>query len=666
MTPDTAPERQRAPSRLHTACLCVAALAASAGVGAQSRPADLTGIPLEQLLDMEVLTASRFTQKASRAPSAVRVITADDIRRHGWRTLAEALESLPGLHVSSDRGYTYLGARGILRPGDYDTRFLLLVDGHRMNDPVYSQAPIGTEFPLDPALVERIEYVPGPGSAMYGSNAFFGVINVITRGPDAFRRGEIGALAGSHGDRAVRASVVLNGPLGRTLLSADVARQDGDTLFLPAFAVDGQDGVARGLDGSRSRRLFARHRHGDLGVMLVASQRDKGIPTANYGQVFGAPGADVQDRWGMLGMEYARALSADTDWRVQAHLVDFRYVGHYVYDVVNRDVARGWVATLESGVVTRALDRHVIAAGVELGWTRGVEQLNFDVAPRQDYLHSRSSGERAALYVNDEWAFAPDWSVSTGLRLDGENGGNLRLSPRVALVGTLGPATTLKAIAGQAFRAPNAYERYYAVDGPGGQRANPGLGAEHIRTTELLLSHALGTGSQIDLGVYRYRLRDLITLVEDPGSGLLTLENAASATSTGLEASLLHGWQGGARLRASYALARVEGWGEAGQPVNSPRHMAKLHLLAPLGDSLSLAAGARYTARRATREGAVGSATVVDAALRWAVPRSPVEIALGARNLFDHAYDDPVGPEFLPDAVPRPGRSAHVDVLWRF
>lgn len=142
---------------------------------------DLTELALEDLLQVEISTASKFTQNLRNAPSAAQVITAEDIQRHGWRTLAEALNSLHGFYGVNDRAYAFVGTRGFLVPGDYNTRFLLLLNGQRLNDNIYEQANFGQEFPLDLALVERIEYVPGPGSAIYGSNAFFGVINVIAR-----------------------------------------------------------------------------------------------------------------------------------------------------------------------------------------------------------------------------------------------------------------------------------------------------------------------------------------------------------------------------------------------------------------------------------------------------------------------------------------------------
>ncbi|UUZ48432.1 TonB-dependent receptor plug domain-containing protein [Massilia sp. B-10] len=116
----------------------------------RAAPQDLTTVPLEQLLTMEVFSASKFKQNASDAPAVVTVISAADIRAYGWRTLADVARSVRGLYVSYDRNYSYLGERGFLRPGDYNTRFLLLVDGNRVNDAVYDQAPVGGEFPPRP------------------------------------------------------------------------------------------------------------------------------------------------------------------------------------------------------------------------------------------------------------------------------------------------------------------------------------------------------------------------------------------------------------------------------------------------------------------------------------------------------------------------------------
>ena len=145
---------------------------------------ELSQLSLEQLADLpidSVFSASMYMQKVTEAPSSVTIVTADEIRGFGHRTLADILRSVRGFYVTYDRNYSYLGVRGFSRPGDYNARVLLLIDGHRLNDNVFGSALLGSEFPLDVELIERIEIIRGPSSSLYGTSAFFAVINVITK-----------------------------------------------------------------------------------------------------------------------------------------------------------------------------------------------------------------------------------------------------------------------------------------------------------------------------------------------------------------------------------------------------------------------------------------------------------------------------------------------------
>src|SRR5580700_745710 len=151
----------------------------------QESPSDLSQASLEQLGNIRVYSASMHLQPSGDAPSSVTVITANEIQQQGYRTLADILRTVRGFFVTYNRNYTSLGVRGFARPGDFNTRILLLVDGHRLNDNVYDEAMIGTEFPIDIDMIRRIEIVRGPVSSLYGSNALFAIINIITkRGQD--------------------------------------------------------------------------------------------------------------------------------------------------------------------------------------------------------------------------------------------------------------------------------------------------------------------------------------------------------------------------------------------------------------------------------------------------------------------------------------------------
>src|ERR1700733_14150528 len=121
-----------------------------------SKPPDLADMSLEQLTQINVYSASKHEQSVSDAPSSVTVITA-----------AEILGTVRGFYIPSDRYQSYIGVRGFGRLGDWNSRILLLVDGHRINDSVLGQAFIGLEFPVDIDLIERIEIIRGPSSSLY-------------------------------------------------------------------------------------------------------------------------------------------------------------------------------------------------------------------------------------------------------------------------------------------------------------------------------------------------------------------------------------------------------------------------------------------------------------------------------------------------------------------
>ena len=129
---------------------------------ADTPSADMLDMSIEDLMEIEVSTvyaASRHRQKVTEAPSSVSIVTSDDIKKYGYRTLADILKSVRGFYVTYDRNYSYLGSRGFSRPGDYNSRYLVMVDGLRLNDAVYDTASIGTEFVLDVGPIDRVEVI---------------------------------------------------------------------------------------------------------------------------------------------------------------------------------------------------------------------------------------------------------------------------------------------------------------------------------------------------------------------------------------------------------------------------------------------------------------------------------------------------------------------------
>ena len=226
--------------------------------------------------------ASKYEQELKEAPSFVSIVTAQDIKRFGYRTLADILRGVTGFFTTYDRNYHFVGARGFARPGDYNTRVLPLVDGHGVNDSIYDQAPMGTDFILDGDLIERVEVIRGPSSSLYGANAFLGVINVITRKGRDLKGTELSGEAGSFGTYKGRASYGNRFQNGLEMIASGTGfTSSGQDLFFKEFNHPGTNradaGVDRGShgpgrqDGSPSGedargdggpgRPYARYRH---------------------------------------------------------------------------------------------------------------------------------------------------------------------------------------------------------------------------------------------------------------------------------------------------------------------------------------------------------------------------------------------------------------------
>ncbi len=652
-----------------------ASAASLAGASAQANGGasdDLASLPLESLMNLTVSGATRIEQSASSAPAAVMVLTATDIRDYGWRTLADALATLPGLYVSSDRMYSYLGARGFQRPGDYNSRFLLLIDGMRMNDAVYGQAPVGLDFPVDMDLVERIEYIPGPGSAVYGSNALFGVVNVITKKGSAIGGAQVAGAVGSFGEKEARGTYGWHGANGADLvLSATAYERHGQDLYYPEFDTPDQNhGVAQSLDGERNQTVFAKFGMGGFRISAGYGNRTKDVPGAPYDAVFNAP-FSVSDTHSFADATYTQTVRDDI-------AIDYElYAGRYDYSTralqppapgtanVDGDHAAWYGGDVHATV--RTVPRNRIMVGVDYTMNAARDQWNYNVAPYAKLLDDHRMSQRAGFYIDDEIKLAEPLTLDIGGRFDTEThvGGNF--SPRIALIWQPTASDTLKLIYGGAYRAPNAYEMYYAFPGDGGQLANPLLKSEHIDTQEIVYERALGTLGRATVTLFRYRLRDLITESVDPDTGLYVFRNVDRAQARGAELAWQQQFASGVRARASYSYQFSRDSISGGALQNSPRHMGKLNVSAPLFAKWArVGAEAQCISSRLAQAGSAGGYCVANVSVhsRKLVPRA--DLSLSVYNVFDRRYADPAGPGFVQSVIAQQSRTLLAKMVYGF
>jgi len=622
---------------------------------------DLAAMPLEDLLQVEVSGASRYVQSTREAPSAVTVITREQIRDHAWHTLSDVLDAIPGLFVATDRTYRYLGVRGLLQPSDYNTNVLLLIDGIPANDAVYNQAFLGTEGLVDMAVVERVEFIPGPGSSVYGSNAILGVINVVTASGRSLDGTRAEASVGTHGQRGGALRHGFGDDRRDLLLSASAWRTDGETVELDAGRVSGRD-------SDRNRRFLGRYAWGEFTLTGAYADRRKSYATAPYDTLLGDPRTFARDRQLLV------SLSHEGEWRPGLGLLTRLTAGGAEYradwpfdppDGVNRDDSHGHWWGVEVQATDTRVDRHTLVYGLEYRDEYELFQRNADLGPpRAVHLDDKRSARHVGAYLQDEWR-GETWRINAGVRADHYSSFGSTLNPRLALVHLLSPATTVKYLAGTAYRAPTVYEMHYH-DGNETMKANPELDPERIRSLEVAVEHVAAGGWQLGASFFHNRIRDLIVQETDPADDLLVYRNRGSATIRGAVLSLARRWSDGTRLGLSSSWHHARDGDSGERLTHTPRHVAKLDVTIPLG-SWRTTLEARHLGHRTTPAGAVGDQQWVNLALVSARPvLGGAQLALRVENLTDRRLADPASEEFPQDRLPRKGRVARMSATWQF
>jgi iron complex outermembrane receptor protein len=654
------------------AFLLVLGMVAPVAAGQQGAGKDLKELNLEQLMNVQFYTASKRAQNASDTPASVTVVTAEDIRSFGYRTLAEVLDGVRGYWVNYDRSYSYLGVRGFSRPGDYNTRILLLVNGHRLNDNIFYQALIGTEFPLDLDLVERIEIVRGPASSLYGTNAFLGVINVITRKPPIATRLELSTEAGSELARKARMTVGTPNLLDGAIFSASLFRADGaSALYFPEFdSPTTNHGLANRVDGDRYVNALAVVKWKHFTLQGLAGSRTKIIPTAAFETIFNDSGTRTTDSRAFAEVLYQRDYASGLQLMSRWFYDHYAYRGTYPYSrdgdrVVDYDSADGdWIGS--EFQVSHPLGHHqTLTSGADVRYNIRQAQLNRWSNGPAPVLDDHRNSSVVAVYAEDEWRLHPRISLTGGLRLDHYSAVRATaLSPRFAVIYRPDSATKIRYTYGRAFRAPNSYELYYedGVD----QESNPRLRPETINTHNLGIERAITPELHVSAEAFLNHIDNLIDTDLDPSNGLLRYVNTHSSRSQGLELGMevrRNRWRG----ELSYTLQKSEDEQTHQRLANDPLHLAKIRVQAPFAGALLAGLELRYASPQYTYAGCrIAERFLTNITVSNRKPLLGFDISASIYNLFDRSNYDPGSPNLRQLRILQDGRGFRIKIVRTF
>jgi iron complex outermembrane receptor protein len=650
-------------------------------VGAVHAVADEDALFEDELLFGEipsVFTASKFEQKVTEAPARTSVVTRDEIQRYGYRFLSEILQSLPGFYLHNDRSYMRLGVRGFNIPGDYNSRILLLVDGHRQNELLSDSMDIDDLFILDVDLIERVEVVRGPGSSLYGSNAFFAVINVITRDGRGLEGGEIAGSVGSYDTYQGRLS--LGNRLGNGveyLISGTYHESDGNSRV---YALEFDDpatnnGYYENNDGRQFQQLFGEVSFGDFSLQSAYIDREKRVPTGAFETVYNDPNTFTWDQRAYANVKYQTQLENASELMARIHYDWYQYTGDYPYDYADPGDPPDYVIFKDEGETDwwgaeaqwsgQLFEQHRFTMGGEYRDALKQAQKGYDVY--DTYLDIDTAYYTWGLYAQGDFRLHDDLMLSAGVRTDYLESSGRSTNPRLALIWSASQRTTLKAIYGTAFRAPSAYELYYN-DGDVFQKQAVDLQPEEIETYELILEQQLTRALRGIASVYRNKIENLIAAEIDPADGLAVFDNRGEAEVRGAELELLGKWEGGWRGAGSYTYQDAENSADGSRLVNSPLHLVKLNLIAPLiGDKLSAGLEWQYESPRKTLAGAETDAFSLTNLTLFSEPWVPgLTLSASVYNLFDEHYSHPGAPEHTQDLLEQDGRTFRLKLQYAF
>jgi outer membrane receptor protein involved in Fe transport len=684
------------------------------GYRSVSRPIEIstareTRMNVELIREERVEAASRRAESVEQTPSSVSLVPRAELTAFAYPTLYESLRGLPGVYFSDNRGYVGIGVRGLGRLNSYGNRILVLVDDVPINDSWLGSAYVGYDALTDLADVERVELVRGPGSAVYGTSAFSGVVNIVTR-----REATTGAEAGvsTNLDGVARARVRANWRYSNqtgVFASAAIGRSTGRDFYLPevanggtrASSPDAESGWARGLDGMQSATLRGRAHSGIWSMQWQWHRHKKHIPNAQFDTTFGDSRTQQTDERGFLELRAEPRLSADTSSVSSVTVNRYSFHGDYARPVVGgfgttpldgieRDRFLGHWVTLGE----RLVHEFTPALGVTLGGEASLHaQVKQTVQDASGLLLDRSNPFRVlAAYGIIDARLGSRVHISAGGRIDDYSTIGSSFNPRVGLVAKPYERGTTKINVGRAFRAPSIYELYYN-DGGRTQLDAPTLSPETIWSAELEQSHRFTSTIVGTIAAYGNVIRGLIDTVpvaQSPGSEAgtpRTGSNAAALDSAGnpevfrfanlslpivaigTEIGLRREWRSGwmASLYYGYtrtrfvtdgrlaSLLRFEQAKTYRHVANSPVHSATFKAVAPfLVKGLNLATRVTLEDRRWDRFETAGdpiaqqrtaAAVFWDLVLTAEDPRHHVNFAFGAYNLFDWRSTYPMGRE---------------------
>lgn len=543
--------------------------------------------------DEETVSVATGSSKAVRlAPSTASVITAEQIYQMGANSLEDVLQTIPGIHVSLRGIYaSNYSVRGIMTA--YTPQVLLLLNGYPLAE-AYSATKISIQkVPIK--NIKRIEIIRGPGSAVYGADAYAGVVNIITYDNSDITGTKIQVGVGNFDTQNAWLQTKTDIGSWELGLSLEWEKSAGDPDRIIASDLQSTFDVIFGTNASLAPEAASTHyRYVNSQINLSKDEWNIGLNTYYQDKAgIGTGIADALDPNGnqyyhqnIFEIKYTGEESDYSDWRHEATLNYFQLKQKSDYTIfpegallpIGADGNINFVTPVNlvlftegyigipagrddyySGDMVSFYNGHNdhqlrIAAGYKYQSVKLSELLNFgpgvldgsqtvvdgtltDITGTPNIFLPDLTRKNYYISIQDEWSFSTDWEMTVGLRYDDYSDFGNTLNPRLAVVWQSSYKLTSKFLYGRAFRAPSLSE-LFVVNNPD-ILGNPTLKPETIDTFEISLDYRFNYNFRTALNIFSYRADKLIKFVPDNNIlGSNTAQNSAGQKGSGVELEL--------------------------------------------------------------------------------------------------------------------------------
>jgi outer membrane receptor for ferrienterochelin and colicins len=644
--------------------------------------------PVDALLRPKRLEVAGATQRSVRledAPASTTIITAEELRLFGYRTVAEALRSVRSLQVWTDRLYDSAGMRGFGWPENANARILVLLNGHPLNDVVRGHGPLGMDLGIDMAQVERIEVVRGEGM-VFGTTAFLGLVNVVTRRPDegVHVRFSMAANAKPGLDFQTMASG-RRGP-GELMVLAGIGRSIGD----PLPRAGEQEGLLS--DTESARRIFVFGRYGGLSLTSGVIRRIKQVPIG-FHWTEGQP-VEAMDSRLFAALQYDHTFPGGSFLLSRVALDDAGYsllgprapdpelrreeTGHGVG--VSGEARFEWARSSTSRIILGATLRRAMYVKGRVSVGDGTEE---DI-----YSSNRTE---LTFYGSYEWAPRPWFLLHFGSRINpfrvaeaGTQGVfNLVVdtAPVLAVVSKPYEGGSLKLTSGLTLRGPSERELRYGFD-LFGRVAPHLLTLERNFNTALEHTHTLSEETSLTAAAF-VNAYDQIARTSPGSERPYEYSSSDPHTIGGVELELRYAPVTGQLVSVSgflqtrldspgMAVAGEQGGTTERRVVNSAEHAISARFGLPvlkrgLMAGLELVfTGARFDYSGGRVPESLYLNMMLSGELTQPQARWRLRYSGGVYNMLDERHPNPVSPDYALDTVPQYGREVRLGVSASF